>query len=130
MIATIDTRKSGRWLSILALVVTLGVAGPALAQDPPAHDLLNAVLWMQRSVEYKAHALGAFALARIRLEQALADPSWTAAPREQTGAYQWIMLANPSYGSFESAPYGHDFKKSEAEKRKAKRGVLDAWPGP
>ena len=289
MIATIDTRKSGRWLSILALVVTVGLAGPALAQDPPAHDLLNAVLWMQRSVEYKAHALGAFALARIRLEQALADPSWTAAPREQTGAYQalppavildadetildnsgyqawnvlkdttfdpktwtayvntvtsvaipgavefaqyadakgvkvfyitnrtieeepatrknleklgfpmggnvdtvltarkqpdwgsakgtrraflaktyrillnlgdnfgdfvdeyrgseterlkvlednrdrwgreWIMLANPSYGSFESAPYGHDFKKSEAEKRKAKRGVLDAWPGP
>src|SRR5438477_12954916 len=93
MIATIDTRKSGRWLSILALVVTVGLAGPALAQDPPAHDLLNAVLWMQRSVEYKAHALGAFALARIRLEQALADPSWTAAPREQTGAYQSLPPA-------------------------------------
>ena len=86
MIATIDTRKSGRWLSILALVVTLGVAGPALAQDPPAHDLLNAVLWMQRSVEYKAHALGAFALARIRLEShaeqldAGAEPTNVVAP--------------------------------------------------
>ncbi|HKQ67455.1 MAG TPA: HAD family acid phosphatase, partial [Methylomirabilota bacterium] len=252
-------------------------------------DLLNAVLWMQRSVEYKASALTAFALARIRLDQALADPSWTAAPKEQTGAYQslppaivldidesildnsgyqawmalkgtsfdpktwnayvntvtsqaipgalefaryadgkgvkvfyvsnrtaeeepatrknlekfgfpmggnvdtmlmtrkqpdwgsakgtrrayiaksyrilinvgdnfgdfvdeyrgseaerlkvmedhkarwgreWIMIANPSYGSFESAPYAHDFKLSEGERRRLKRAVLDAWPGP
>ena len=30
----------------------------------------------------------AFALARIRLDQALADTSWTAAPAEQTGDYQ------------------------------------------
>jgi 5'-nucleotidase (lipoprotein e(P4) family) len=291
MIAAIAHRKSGRWLATLALVVALGWAVPAVgqSQEPPAHDLLNAVLWMQRSVEYKATALTAFALARIRLDQALADPNWTAAPKEQTGAYQslppavvldadesildnsgyqawmvlkgttfdpktwnayvntvttlaipgaaefaryadakgvkvfyitnrtaeeepatrknleklgfpmggtvdtmlmtrkqagwgsakgtrrafiartyrillnigdnfgdfvdeyrgteaerlkvmeqhkdrwgreWIMIANPSYGSFESAPFNHDFKLSEAEKRKAKRGVLDAWPGP
>jgi acid phosphatase len=289
MIATIGTRASGRWLATVVLVVALGTAAPALAQDPPAHDLLNAVLWMQRSVEYKATALTAFALARIRLEQALGDPSWTAAPKEQTGAYrslppavildvdetildnsgyqawmlfkatafdpktwnayvntvtslaipgavefaqyadargvkvfyisnrtaeeeeatrknlerfgfpmggnvdtmlmtrkqqdwgsakgtrrahvaksyrillnigdnfgdfvdeyrgteaerqtvmdqhrdrwgrEWIMIANPSYGSFESAPFKHDFKLSEGEKRKAKRAVLDAWPGP
>jgi predicted secreted acid phosphatase len=25
----------------------------------------------------------------------------------------WIVLANPAYGSFESAPYGHDFKLSD-----------------
>lgn len=280
---------SRTWLAIVVLVVALGSVAPALAQDPPAHDVLNAVLWMQRSVEYKATALTAFALARIRLEQALADPSWTAAPKEQTGAYQslppavvldidesildnsgyqawmvlkdttfdpktwnayvntvtslpipgaaefaryadgkgvkvfyisnrtaeeepatrknlekfgfpmggnvdtmlmtrkqpdwgsakgtrrayiaktyrillnigdnfadfvdeyrgseaerqkvmdqhkdrwgreWIMIANPSYGSFESAPFGHDFKLSNGDKRKAKRRVLDAWPGP
>ena len=40
------------------------------------------------------------------------------------------MIANPTYGSFESAPFAHDFKKPAAERRKAKRGVLDAWPGP
>jgi acid phosphatase len=278
-----------RWLAILVLVVSMGVAGPALAQDPPANDLLNAVLWMQRSVEYRTATLTAFALARIRLEQALTDPSWTAAPREQTGAYQslppaiildvdetildnsgyqawmvlrdtsfepktwtafvnsvsstpiagalefaryaaargvkvfyisnrvkeeeegtrknlerlgfpidttvdtmlmarkqpdwgsakgtrrahvarsyrvllnvgdnfgdfvdeyrgseadrlkvmeehkdrwgreWIVIPNPAYGSFESAPFGHDFKLSIGERRKAKRSVLDAWPGP
>ncbi len=281
-----------RWLAILVLIVALGSTAPVVAQqatDPPASDLLNAVLWMQRSVEYKASALTAFALARIRLDQALADPNWTGAPREQTGAYQslptavildidetildnsgyqawmalkgttfdpktwnsyvntvtslpipgalefaryadskgvkvfyvtnrtaeeepatrknlekfgfpmggtadtmlmtrkqpdwgsakgtrrahvarsyrvllnvgdnfgdfvdeyrgseterlkvleqhkdrwgreWIMIANPSYGSFESAPFGHDFKLPDGEKRRLKRGVLDAWPGP
>jgi predicted secreted acid phosphatase len=40
----------------------------------------------------------------------------------------WIMLANPAYGSFESAPYGHDFKKSDDEKRANKIGVLTPWP--
>lgn len=289
MIAVIGTRTWSRGLAALLLAVTLAWAAPVVAQDPPANDLLNAVLWMQRSVEYKASALTAFALARLRLDQALTDPSWTAAPKEQTGAYQtlppavildidetlldnsgyqawmalkdttfdpktwnayvntvssvaipgavefskyaaargvkvfyvsnrtaeeepatrknlekfgfplddkldtvlmareqpdwgsakgtrrahvvrsyrvllnigdnfgdfvdeyrgteaerqkvleahkdrwgreWIMLANPSYGSFESAPYKHDFKLSNGDKRKAKRGVLDAWPGP
>ena len=292
MIAAPGNRPQGRWLAILALVVVLGSTAPVVAQqatDPSASDLLNAVLWMQRSVEYKASALTAFALARIRLDQALADPNWTGAPKEQAGAYQslptavildidetildnsgyqawmalkgttfdpktwnayvntvtslpipgalefaqyadskgvkvfyvtnrtaeeepatrtnlekfgfpmggnadtmlmtrkqpewgsakgtrrahvarsyrvllnvgdnfgdfvdefrgneaerlkvleqhkdrwgreWIMIANPSYGSFESAPFGHDFKLPEGEKRKLKRGALDAWPGP
>ncbi len=289
MIAVMRARPSGRWLAVLLLTAALAGATPARAQDPPANDLLNAVLWMQRSVEYKASALTAFSLARLRLDQALADRSWTAAPKEQTGAYQslppavvldidetivdnsgyqawmalkdttfdpktwnafvntvtslaipgavdfaryadgkgvkvfyisnrtaeeepatrknleklgfplddkidtvlmtrerpdwtsakgtrrahvarshrillnlgdnfgdfvdeyrgteaerlkiwedhkdrwgreWIMLANPSYGSFESAPFNHDFKLSNGDKRKAKRAVLDAWPGP
>ena len=43
---------------------------------------------------------------------------------------EWIMLPNPTYGSFESAPYKHDFKLSEGEKRKAKRDALEPWPGP
>src|SRR5262245_39173129 len=40
----------------------------------PQHDLLDAVLWMQRSVEYKAATTAAYALAQFRLDQALADP--------------------------------------------------------
>ena len=260
------------------------------ASGPPQHDLQDAVLWMQRSVEYKATTMGAYALARLRLDQALADPNWTAlVAKEQSGAYQslppavildvdetvldnsgyqawnavkdttfdsktwtayvnsvtslpipgslefaqyavskgvrvfyvsnrtaeeepatrknlekygypldgavdtvltsrekpdwgsakstrrmfiakeyrvllnvgdnfgdfvdeyrgteeqrlavleehkarwgreWIMLPNPTYGSFESAPYKHDFKLSEGDKRKAKRDVLQPWPGP
>jgi acid phosphatase len=281
--------RGARRLAPLALLLALGLPGPARGQEPPPHDLLNAVLWMQRSAEYRATTLGAYALARVRLEQALTDASWTAVPREQTGAYQalppavivdvdetaldnsgyqawmvaqgttfdpktwnayvktvtsvpipgavefaryaeargvkvfyvsnrtadeeeatrknlerlgfpvdpaldtvlttrerpewgsakgtrrahvarthrvllnigdnladfvdefrgsiaerqkvveehqarwgreWIMLPNPTYGSFESAAFGHDFKLPEADKRKAKRGALDPWPGP
>jgi 5'-nucleotidase (lipoprotein e(P4) family) len=282
-------KGTGKWLAPLVVILVLALAAPGLAQDPPSQDLLNAVLWMQRSVEYKATALTAFALARLRLDQALADPNWTAVPQEQTGAYQslppavivdvdetildnsgyqawmvlndttfdpktwnayvntvtsqaipgavefaryadakgvkvfymsnrtaaeepptrknlekfgfpmggtvdtmlmvgkqpswgsakgprrahvaqnyrvllnvgdnfadfvdeyrgseaerlkvmeankdrwgreWIMIANPAYGSFESAPFGHDFKRSPGDRRKAKRSVLEAWPGP
>ena len=292
MLAALGHRSRRTWLTALALSVALGCATPRVAQptpDPPASDLLNAVLWMQRSVEFKASALTAFALARIRLDQALADPSWTGAPEEQKGAYQalppavildvdetildnsgyqawmalrgtsfdpktwnayvntvtslavpgalafaryadqkgvkvfyvsnrtaeeepatrknleklgfpmggdvdtmlmtskqpdwgsakgtrrafvakhyrvllnvgdnlgdfvdeyrgteaerlkileehrdrwgreWIVIANPAYGSFESAPFGHDFKLSDGERRRLKRAVLDAWPGP
>ena len=274
--------------TVLATGLLACAASTTLAQTPQ-HDLLNAALWMQRSVEYKANSLAIFALAKIRLDQALADKSWTAAPVEQTGAFQdlppalildldetlidnsrfqawmvmndktftgpvwtqfvnsgvseeipgaldflkyaeskgvklfyvsnrtgeeeagtrknlerlgfpmggnvdtflfarkkpdwgsakgtrravvakdyrvllmlgdnfgdftdayrgseadrlkayeenkgrwgreWIMLANPAYGSFESAPFGHDYKKSADEQRKAKRDVLDAWKGP
>jgi len=292
MLAELGHRSRRTWPAALALVVALGCATPQVARpapDPPPSDLLNAVLWMQRSVEFKASALTAFALARIRLDQALGDPSWTGAPREQTGAYQalppavildldetildnsgyqawmalggtafdpktwnayvntvtsravpgalefaryadgkgvkvfyvsnrtaeeepatrrnleklgfpmgvgvdtmlmtrkqpdwgsakgtrrafvaksyrvllnvgdnlgdfvdeyrgteaerlkileqhrerwgreWIVIANPAYGSFESAPFGHDFKLSDGERRRLKRAVLDAWPGP
>ena len=92
MMAEIDVRGARRWLA-LTLAVVLVSAASALAQDPPSQDLLNAVLWMQRSVEYKAAALTAFALARIRLDQALADRNWTAAPKEQTGDYQSLPPA-------------------------------------
>ena len=276
-----------RALAAGALACALPIA--ARADGPPPHDLLNATLWMQRSVEYKANSLAVFALAKMRLDQALADKNWTGAPAEQTGAYQdlppalildldetlidnsrfqawmlmndkvftgpvwtqfvnsgvseeipgaldflkyaeskgvklfyvsnrtaeeeagtrtnlerlgfpmggnvdpflmtrkkpdwgsakgtrrafvakdyrvllmlgdnfgdftdayrgseaerlkayednkarwgreWIMLANPAYGSFETAPFGHDFKKSPDEQRKAKRDALDPWKAP
>src|SRR5262245_37538808 len=79
--------RFGPFLALAAcLAVTPVVA--ASAEDAPANDTLNAVRWMQRSVEYKANTLGAFALAQVRLDQALADKNWTAAPAEQTGAYQ------------------------------------------
>ena len=38
---------------------------------------------------------------------------------------QWLMIANPTYGSFDTSTYGHDFKKPLAEQRKAKWDVLE-----
>ena len=43
---------------------------------------------------------------------------------------QWLVIANPTYGSFDSATYGHDFKKPLAEQRKAKWDVIESWVGP
>ncbi|TXL79547.1 5'-nucleotidase, lipoprotein e(P4) family [Vineibacter terrae] len=78
----------------LSLAVLAAPIAAARAQDGPApHDALLATLWMQRSVEYKASCLAAYTLARIRLEQALADTKWTAAPAEQTGAYESLPPA-------------------------------------
>jgi len=281
---------SARTPLILCFLVALLSGGAVRAQDtPPAHDLLLANLWMQRAVEYKANALTVYALARLRLDEALGDRNWTAAPGEQTGDFQnlppavvldvdetvldnskyqvwlmradqsfstkswnqfcaarisaaipgaveftryaeskgvkvfyvtnrgveteadtranmeklgfpmggnvdtflmqgekpdwtgakstrraaiakdyrillnigdnlgdfddryrsseadrvkayeagmpywgkqWLMLPNPTYGSFDTAPYGHDFKKSRDEQRKAKRDALESWSGP
>lgn len=48
--------------------------------------VLDATLWMQQSAEYQAITQQTYRLARDRLDQALADPTWTAA-LEQTGDY-------------------------------------------
>lgn len=72
----------------LVLLTTVAVSAPSFAEDTtPPNDLLNATLWMQQSVEYKANVLGAFALAKIRLDEALADKNWTALPDMQGDAY-------------------------------------------
>ena len=76
---------------LAAVAFCLALAPAALAQG--ANDNLNAVLWMQKSVEYKANAEAVFALAKIRLDEALKDKSRTAAPAEQTGSFQDLTPA-------------------------------------
>jgi 5'-nucleotidase (lipoprotein e(P4) family) len=76
----------GAFRPLAAMAFSLALAPAALAQE--ANDNLNAVLWMQTSVEYKANAEAVFALAQIRLDQALKDKSWTAAPAEQKGDFK------------------------------------------
>ncbi|UYN95559.1 MAG: 5-nucleotide phosphatase [Enhydrobacter sp.] len=43
---------------------------------------------------------------------------------------EWLVIANPTYGSFDLAPFGYDFKKSRDEQRRAKWDVLEGWSGP
>jgi 5'-nucleotidase (lipoprotein e(P4) family) len=80
---------TGRWGRALSgALILCALTLPVQAADPVGpNDLLNAELWMQRSVEYKATALSVYALGKLRLDEALADKSWTAAT-EQTGAFQ------------------------------------------
>ena len=45
-------------------------------------------------------------------------------------AQDWFMLANPTYGSWEPAAYGGNFKLSREEKRRMKMDALESWvPG-
>lgn len=82
------------FLVLGAVIGTILSSGAARAQDaPPPNDMLLATLWTQRSVEYRGNALTVFALARIRLDEALADKSWTAAPAEQKADYQALPPA-------------------------------------
>ena len=46
---------------------------------------LDGTLWMQQSAEYRAAAMQTYAAAGERLDQALADPSWTAALEQAPG---------------------------------------------
>lgn len=77
-----------RRLLALSVMFAAVSAGRVQAQEVLPNDMLLATLWNQRSVEYRGTTLTVFALARIRLDQALGDKSWTAAPAEQKGDYQ------------------------------------------
>lgn len=72
-----------------ALVGGIALAGAAQADSAKpmagANDNLNATYWMQKSVEYKASTMAAYALAKLRLDQALADKSWTAVSEPGNG---------------------------------------------
>jgi acid phosphatase len=43
---------------------------------------------------------------------------------------EWLVIANPTYGSFDAAPFKFNYKAPADEQRKAKWDVLDAWAGP
>ena len=63
------------------------ITAPTLAADPvPQNDLLNAELWMQTAIEYRANCFMVYALAKVRLDEVLADRNWTA--YDQSGSYQ------------------------------------------
>jgi len=64
--------------TVAALLILL-LSFPTASADPVAQsDMLDAELWMQSSVEYRANCLAVYALAKLRLDEALADKSWTA----------------------------------------------------
>ncbi|MBE7637802.1 acid phosphatase [Sneathiella sp. P13V-1] len=90
------------------------------------NDLMNATLWTQTSVEFKANAIAAFKLAEIMLDRALENKDWTAA-LEQGDNYQnkppavildvdetvldnseyeaWLIKAGKNYSSKTWGPY-------------------------
>ena len=85
-------------LLALAAALLFPIAAAAQESTPAAapvtpDDNLNAVLWMQHSVEYQASTMAAFALAKRRVIQAMGDPWWTAVPDVQKGNYSKLPPA-------------------------------------
>lgn len=71
----------------LCAAVTGTVLWATAVRAVEADDKLNATLWMQTSVEYAGVTMGAYRLAAIMLDRALADPGSTAIPDEQGADY-------------------------------------------
>ena len=67
-------------------VADAGSAAPVGIEADRGLDNLNAVLWVQTAVEYRATALQAYRLAQRVLDVGLSDPGWTAA-LEQVGDF-------------------------------------------
>jgi len=76
-------RRATVTAAAMAMVFSIQNAQAASMQN----DNLNATLWTQHAVEFKATAQAAYALAGLRLDQALADKNWTAVT-EQGENYQ------------------------------------------
>jgi 5'-nucleotidase (lipoprotein e(P4) family) len=93
------TLLAGAVLSLAACTSTGRVQQPAtptaaavVAPVNGANDNLNAVLWVQRSQEYRASALQTWLLAGQQLDRALADARWTALLPEEGGNHQSAKL--------------------------------------
>ncbi|WP_172328043.1 5'-nucleotidase, lipoprotein e(P4) family [Mangrovicoccus sp. HB161399] len=85
-----------RSVSALALAAALALpaAAPVLAQEAvPQNDLMNATVWMETSVEYKATVMQLYKMAQAQLDAALADSSWTAVPDKQGEGYEDLPVA-------------------------------------
>jgi 5'-nucleotidase (lipoprotein e(P4) family) len=80
------TKTPKHIIGAAVLAIGLGISGMANAGSMQ-NDNLNSTLWTQHSVEFKASAQAAYALAALRLDQALADKNWTAI-EEQGADYQ------------------------------------------
>ena len=75
-------------LSIAAAAMVCSAPRTVHVEAPPpvfrdSHEMLDTVLWVQTSAEFRILARTAFARAQAALDAALADPEWTAA-LEQT----------------------------------------------
>jgi len=71
-----------------------GTKEAAFLKPELRHETLLSVLWMQTAVEYAGVTRGAYTLAALQMDQALADPEWTASLEQlETGGYSSLPPA-------------------------------------
>ena len=73
--------------AVAALAIGAVSTSSLVKAEEGANDLINATLWTQSAIEFKASSMAAFKLAEIMLDRALENKDWTAA-LEQGDNYQ------------------------------------------
>ena len=92
-------------LLIAAAALALPLAAARAADAVPQNDTLNATLWVSNSVEYKGNTLQAYELARIRLDQALADKSWSALGQTDAAGKPPAIILDADETILDNGPY-------------------------
>ncbi len=87
------------------LATTFAVGGARAADPVPQNDLLNATLWVSNSVEYKANTIATFQLAKMRLDEALADKGWSAMGQTDAGDKPVAIIADVDETLFDNGGY-------------------------
>src|SRR4051794_18734049 len=98
--------RLSRGLTVAVALAWLAATSAFAGEAPGPSDLLNAELWMQTAIEYRANCLTVYALARTRLDEALADKSWTAF--DQAGNYQDLppaVILDLDETAIDNSPY-------------------------
>jgi acid phosphatase len=124
-------------------LVSFGLAiGSAQAQSAPVpqNDLLNATLWVSNSVEFKANAISMYQLAKIRLDEALADKTWSATGQTDAADKPLAIIADMDETLLDNGGYeswlvkaGKDYSGktydawTKAQAAKAVPGALDFY---
>ncbi len=71
-------KKIAKYRNLTAAAGMIGIlAMPATVSAGP-DELMNATLWTQTAVEFKATSVTAYKLAEVMLDRALDDKRWTA----------------------------------------------------
>jgi 5'-nucleotidase (lipoprotein e(P4) family) len=74
-----------RSLTIAVLLFCGSMRGQTIEKEAPAEELLDSVLWVQTSMEHDAAYLQAYRMARLMLDRAREDKTWTAALEQRAG---------------------------------------------
>ncbi len=90
---------------------------PSCSTDRQTHEGLRAVLWVQTSAEYQACAEQAYRAAKEKLDLALRNQDWTAAP-EQLKGYQRLppaVILDVDRTVLDNAPFQGQLVKESTE---------------
>ena len=98
--------SSFRFARLAILVGSIIVSSAAVAADAvPQNDDLNATLWVSNAIEYKANTIAVYQLAKIRLDEALADKSWSATGQTDAAGKPPAVILDGDETVLDNGPY-------------------------